>query len=258
MVRRQPRWPQQPRSRLVDSLIDALVTQPHPGLLGELHPQMTADLLRPPPLVQKLCDHLPQLADDVDPSPMIASATDGRATVGIERTIAPVAGCVAAQLTRDRRGCPTQPLRDLPDAPARVAQIRDLDPLLLRHEPRADLTHRQPLQRRHKPDHLTMPVGLVATGPVVPRRPGNTDLTSSGQDAPPPFTQLQEPLTLGRLRTPPRPLPHTTRRRQHNLQNLGGVATDGRNHLGRTVVSIQLPPTLRRAFADLTECRCLA
>src|SRR3954454_16253682 len=59
----------------------------------------------------------------------------------------------------------------------------------------------------------------------------NTDLTSSGQDAPPPFTQLHKPLTLGRLRTPPRPLPHTTRRRQHNLQHLGSVATVDGNRL---------------------------
>jgi len=124
--------------------------------------------LRAPSLVQKLCDHLSQLADDVDPPPMIASPTHGRATVRIERTIAPVAGYVAAQLTRDRRGCSTQLLRDLPDAPARVTQIGDLDPLLLRHEPRADLTHRQPLQRSHEPDYLTLPVGLVATGQLFP------------------------------------------------------------------------------------------
>src|SRR5687767_13751288 len=45
MVRSQPRWPQQCRSRLIDGLVDTLVTQPHPRLLGELQPQVTTDLL---------------------------------------------------------------------------------------------------------------------------------------------------------------------------------------------------------------------
>jgi hypothetical protein len=178
-----------------------------------------------------LRDHLSEFAVGLDPSPMIAGPTRSRATVRIEGTVTPTSGRVAAQLARDRRRCPTQPLRDLPDAQARMAQIRDLDPLLLRQEPRADLTNCQPLQRRYQTNDLTMPVGLVTTRPVVPRGPGNTDLTSSGQDAPSPFTQLHEPLTLGRLRTPPRPLPHTTRRRQHNLQHQGSVATVDGNRL---------------------------
>ena len=88
----------------------------------------------------------------------------------------------------------------------RVAQIGDLDPLLLRQEPRADLTHGQPLQRRDEPDDLTEAVGLVTARPVVPPHPGNADLSSGGEDAPPSFAQLHEPLTLGRLLTPPRPL----------------------------------------------------
>ena len=78
-------------------------------------------------------------------------------------------------------------MRDLPDAQTRVAQIGNLDPLLLRQEPRADLTYSQPLQRRYKPDDLTEAVGLVTTRPVVPSRPGNADLTSGGEDAPPSF-----------------------------------------------------------------------
>jgi hypothetical protein len=45
-------------------------------------------------------------------------------------------------------------MRDLPDAQTRVTQIGDLDPLLLRQEPRADLTHGQPLQRRDEPGDL--------------------------------------------------------------------------------------------------------
>jgi hypothetical protein len=136
-------------------------------------------------LGQKLRDQLPQLAVGLDASPMVAGATRGRATVGIERTVTPTLGRVAAQHTRHRRGCPTQPMRDLPDAQARMVQIGDLDPLVLRQEPRADLTHSQPLQRSYGPDDLTMTVGLVTTRPVVPRGPRNADLTSGGQDAPP-------------------------------------------------------------------------
>jgi hypothetical protein len=87
-------------------------------------------------------------------------------------------------------------MRDLPDAQARMAQIGNLDPLVLRQEPRADPTHSQPLQRRYKPDDLTAAVRLITTRPVVPRRTGNADLTSGGENAPPSFTQLHEPLTL--------------------------------------------------------------
>jgi hypothetical protein len=122
----------------------------------------------------------------------------------LERPVA--TGCrVAAQLTRDRRWRPAQLISDPPDAQARVPQISDLDPLVLRQVPRADLTHGQPLQRGHEPAHLTMAVSLVTARPVVPRRPGNPDLAGRSEDAPAALTQLHEPLTLGRLRTPPGP-----------------------------------------------------
>src|SRR5215217_6637616 len=75
MVPSQPRWPQQSRSRPIDGLVDALVTQPHLRLLGELQPQVTADLLWAPPLAQKLRNHLPQFAVGLDASPMIAAPT---------------------------------------------------------------------------------------------------------------------------------------------------------------------------------------
>jgi hypothetical protein len=48
----------------------------------------------------------------------------------------------------------------------------------------ADPTHSQPLQPRYKPDDLTVAVRLITTRPVVPRRTGNTDLTSGGENAP--------------------------------------------------------------------------
>ena len=143
-------------------------------------------------------------------------ARRGRVAVSLERPVA--TGCgVAAQLTRDRRRCPAQLISDLPDAQPRVPQISDLDPLVLRQEPVADLADSQPLQRGHEPRHPAMAVGLVAARPVVPRRPRNPGLAGRGEDAPPPLAQLHEPLALGRLRTPPRPLLHPTRR-QHNPQ----------------------------------------
>jgi hypothetical protein len=62
---------------------------------------------------------------------MVADPPRGRATMGIERTITPTPGRVAVQLARDRRWCPTQPERDLPDAQTRMAQIGNHDPLVL-------------------------------------------------------------------------------------------------------------------------------
>jgi len=55
------------------------------------------------------------------------------------------------QLPRDRRRCLAQLASDLLDAQARVPQVSDLDPLVLGHEPAADLTRGQPVQRRHEP-----------------------------------------------------------------------------------------------------------
>src|SRR5215204_2845432 len=76
-----------------------------------------------------------------------------------------------------------------------------------------------------------MAVPLVAARPVVGGGPRHTNLAGRGEDAPPSFPQLHEPLTFGRQRTPPRPLLDTTKRRQHSLQTLGGVATAAGNRL---------------------------
>src|SRR5215207_2313936 len=104
-------------------------------------------------------------------------------------------------------------------------------PFFLRHEPRADPSHGQSLQRRHEAHDLTMAVRLVATRPVVGGGPRHTDLAGRGEDAPPSSPLLHERLTFGRQRTPPRPLLDTTKRRQHSLQTLGGVATAAGNRL---------------------------
>jgi hypothetical protein len=55
------------------------VTQPHPRLVGELQPQLTADLLRAPPLGQKLANQLAQLAVGLDAPPVTAGPARGRA-----------------------------------------------------------------------------------------------------------------------------------------------------------------------------------
>ena len=157
---------------------------------------------------QQFGDQLPQLVIDPHAPPVITGTICGRPAVRLERPVYPVAGRVAAQLARDGRWCPAQLAGDLPDAPARVAQISDLDPLILRQIPGADLPHGQPVQRGHEPGHPAVAVGLVTAGPVVARRPGDTDLPGRGHDAPAPCAQLSEPLALGRLRTPPRPLLH--------------------------------------------------
>jgi hypothetical protein len=129
---------------------------------------------------------------------------------------------VAARLPRDRRRRPAQPGSDLPDALARVPQVGDLDPLVLRQELGTDLPRRTRVQRRHEPGHLAVPVGLVAGRLPVSRRPRHPGLVGCGPDAPAVLPQLQEPLTLGRQRTPLRPLLNSTRR-QHNPHNLGKV-----------------------------------
>src|SRR5690348_9520881 len=138
-------------------------------------------------------------------------------TLSLERPVGAAERGIAAQLPRDGRGCPAQLISDLPEAQPRVPQISDLDPLVLRQVPRADLTHGQPLQRGHEPGHLTMAVSLVTARPVVPGGPGNPDLAGRSEDAPAALAQLHEPLALGRLRTPPRPLLRPTRG-QHNPQ----------------------------------------
>jgi len=215
-MRSELRAAQECRPWLVYGLVDALVTQPHPRLVGEPSAQVPADLLRAPPLEQQLADQLAQLEVGLDPPLMTSGATRRRPPMGLERTVTSAAGCVAAQFARDRRGCPPELVRDLPNRHACVAQVRDLYPLVLRQEPRTDLTHCQPFQRRHEPDYLTAAVDLVTTGPIAARRAAHPDLAGCCPHAPPPLPQLHEPLTLGRQRTPPRPLLHTTRRRQHD------------------------------------------
>jgi len=92
--------------RLIDGLVDALVTQPPPRLARKLQPQVTADLLRAPPLREQLGDQLPHLAVGLDPPPVTAAPARGCPAMGLERPVTAAARGVAAQLTRNRRRRP--------------------------------------------------------------------------------------------------------------------------------------------------------
>src|ERR1700733_4092103 len=115
-VRCQRRGAKQSRSRLVDGLVNALVTQPHLRLVGKPLPQVTADLLRAPPLSQKLADQLAQLAAGLDAPPMGAGPAHRRAALRLERPVVLARAGITAQLAGDRRRCPVQLARNLPDA----------------------------------------------------------------------------------------------------------------------------------------------
>lgn len=229
-VRSECRGPHQHRPGLVDGLMDALVTQPHRRIVWEPSPQLPADLLGTPPLFEQLADQLAEFDVGLDATTVAASPPCGRFPMRVKGTVALLRNGVAAQLPRDRRWCAPQLLGDLADAHTGMAHVGDLDSFVLRKEPRANLPHGQPLERWLEPDDLAIAIDLVATGPVGSGRAGDTDFLRRGADAPPPFPQLHEPLAFGRLRTPPRPLLHTTRRRQHNSRRLERVATVARNH----------------------------
>jgi len=128
---------------------------------------MPGDLLWVPPLCKELGDKLAEIVVGVDAARVIPPPASRRLAVGIKRPVPTAAAGLAAQLARDSRRSASQPGCDLPDAQAGVTQVGHLDPLLLGQEPWADLTNREPFQRRHEADHRALAVRLVATGPVA-------------------------------------------------------------------------------------------
>jgi hypothetical protein len=96
--------------------------------------------------------------------------------MSLERPVALIRGCVAAQLPRSST-VPAQPGSDLPDAQPGMAKVGDLDPLVLGQEPAADLTHGQPgpAQARTRSPGRTGRSCSHATSygpPATPRPPG--------------------------------------------------------------------------------------
>jgi hypothetical protein len=132
MLRSQRRRAHQRRSRLVDGLVDALVTQPHRRLVREPLAEMPADLLRAPALRQQLVDHPSQHDVRMDPAAVVTRSASGRPTVRLERAIPLGRRGVAAQLARHRRRRPAELASDLTDTLAGAVKVGDLDPLVLR------------------------------------------------------------------------------------------------------------------------------
>ena len=112
--------------------------------------------------------------------------------------------CVAA-LARSSTPPSTEPDGNHPQAQPGLTQIRDLNTLVLSEVPRTDLTYGQRIQRCDEPDHDPVAVDLVPACPVCSGRAGHPHLAGCGPHAPPARPQLHELLTLGRLRTTPRP-----------------------------------------------------
>lgn len=107
-MRGQLRQAQKCRTRLVDGLVDALVTQPHRRVVREPPAQLTGNLLRAPPLEQQLTDQLAELEVGLNAPPMITDAPRRRMPMSLKRAVTPAPGRVAAQLARDRRGRPSR------------------------------------------------------------------------------------------------------------------------------------------------------
>jgi len=210
-VRGKPRRATKARIRLIDGLVDALVTQAHRRVVGEPGSQVAADLLRAPPLSKEFNNQLAERQIRLGSPPVVTCSTPSRVPMRIEGPIDATCERVAPQLARDRRRRTVKYRRNLPDTLARASQVRDFDALVLREKPWADLAHQQTVKRRHKPDHQTVPIGLTTAGPAVARAARHPNLAGRSPDTPPPLTQLHELLTFGRLRTTPRPLLHTTR-----------------------------------------------
>ena len=84
-MRGQLRRAQKCRTRLVNGLVDALVTQPHRRLVREPQAQLTGNLLRAPPLEQQLMDQLAELEVGLNAPPMTSGAAGRRMPMSFER-----------------------------------------------------------------------------------------------------------------------------------------------------------------------------
>src|SRR4051812_18430493 len=144
------------------------MTQPHRWITRKAEAEVTASLLRTPPLTKQLGDHGAKVNVDLDPPPVLTCPPHGGSTMGIERLIPATRDRVAPQLPRDRRRRATEPTGDHPQTQPGPTQIGDLDALVLRKVTGADLTDRQAIQRRDEPDHHTVAIDLVPRAQFAP------------------------------------------------------------------------------------------
>lgn len=88
-------------------------------------------------------------------------------------------------LDSDRvRRKPRKPLvAGWPGSSSRADEGLHLDPLILGREPRADLTHCEPVQRRHRSNDFAFAVHRVPAGPIVPSRARGTRLTGGAPES---------------------------------------------------------------------------
>ena len=142
-MRRQSRRSKKARIRLVYSLIDALMAQPHRRVFGKAVAQVAADLLRAPPPKQELGDHGAEVLVGLDTAPMMTCSAHRGATLSVEGAIPAASHRVASELTRNRRRRPTDSHGDCPKARTGPAQIGDLDAFVLRQVARTDLANRE-------------------------------------------------------------------------------------------------------------------
>jgi hypothetical protein len=71
------------------------MAQPHRRVIREALPEMTADLLRAPPLPQQLADHPAELSVGLDLAAMLARSSGGDPTMSLEGAML-AAGCHVA------------------------------------------------------------------------------------------------------------------------------------------------------------------
>ena len=90
-MRRQPRRTYEARIQLVDSLIDTFMAQPHRPITGKTLAQVTADLLRTPPLTKQLGHHSAKLIVGIDPATVLACPPRCSTSMSVEGAI-PAAG----------------------------------------------------------------------------------------------------------------------------------------------------------------------
>ncbi len=187
--------------RAVDRLIDRLGHQVPIRLVGKLHPERLADLLRAPPLLQplghKLTQHrvIDQLAA-TGPCPPI----HGQPLRGERAVLTAAFVTVAAQLPTHRRRTPAHLDRDRPHRQTTPLQIRNPDPIVLRQVPRRDLRlphrdHGRIVQPPPRTARDFPPAPPACPGPPIdPHHPARLSVGHPARDQP------RELLTLLRLR----------------------------------------------------------